>query len=281
MHEFSLEKVGILQYGYKVKMRSCLIKELYDHMTPKQPTLINAFHGYEKDIALVFSSKNEVEFIPNLKQFKHKYDQDNEALFISKILKLLMEVPINARKQLWIKKSEANYSEYFIWQLFKIATKYSSNNSLCFEIGEYKLESIKHEIDRRSDEKLKACSYNADGSHTGSIGGKTVELSLLEVTGAFGFSDIARSIKYHIKGSFDALSLLQETAHLFEFGSLDTFHQIRVYFIQALEEKIRVWSLEQTSQGVCIMELIETANISTKFEDSEIFMRDVTNIFIA
>ncbi|KAI9017866.1 hypothetical protein CLU79DRAFT_720929 [Phycomyces nitens] len=94
-------------------------------------------------------------------------------------------------------------------QLFKIVTKFIDNGSLCFQIGEYKLESVKHEIDRRADEKSKACSYNADGCHTGVVGGKTVELSLLEVTGAFGFSEISRSTKDHIKGSFGTLALLQ------------------------------------------------------------------------
>lgn len=278
MHEFSLEKVGIVQCGYKVKMRSCLVQELYDHMTIKEPLLVNAFHDYEGDIAQVFSSENEMAFATNLKQFKQKYQQDNGAMFLSKILKLLLTVPINTQKQLWLKKSEANYSEYFVWQLFKIVTKFINNSSLCFQIGEYKLESIKHEIDRRGEEKLKSCSYNADGCHTAVVGGKTIELSLLEVTGAFGFSDIARSTKDHIKGSFGTLALLQEIGHLFEFGSLDTFQKIRVYFVQALEEEIRLWSLEQTSQGVCIMELLEMATIPTKFEDCEIYVRDVANL---
>lgn len=230
----SLEKVGIIQCGYKVKMRSCLINELYNHMMPKEPTSTNAFHDYEEDIAQMFSSENEVVFVSCLKQFKGKHDQDNNALFLSKTIKLLLEVPISAKKQQWIKQNEANYSEYFVWQLFKIVTKFSSNNSLCFQIGEYKLESIKHEINRRDDEKLKSCSYNADGCHTGIVGGKIVELSLLEVTGPFGCSDSPKSTKDHIKGSFGTLSLLQEIGHLFEFGSLDTFYKIRVYFVQAL-----------------------------------------------
>lgn len=92
-------------------------------------------------------------FATNLKQFKQKYQQDNAALFLSKILKLLLTVPINTQKQLWLKKSEANHSEYFVWQLFKIVTKFISNSFLCFQLGEYKLESIKHEIDRRGKEK--------------------------------------------------------------------------------------------------------------------------------
>lgn len=154
-------------------MRSCLVKELYDHITTKEPLLVNAFHDYEDDIAQVLSSENEIAFTTNLKLFKQKHYQDNSALFLSKTLKLLLEIPINAQKQLWLRKSEANYSEYFVWQLFKIVTKFIPNASLCFQIGEYKLESIKHEIDRRGDEKLKSCSYNADGCHTGVVGGKT------------------------------------------------------------------------------------------------------------
>ncbi|RCH89866.1 hypothetical protein CU098_004885, partial [Rhizopus stolonifer] len=84
------------------------------------------------------------------------------------------------------------------------------------------LESIKHEIDRRDDEKLKSCSYNANGCHTGVVGGKTIELSLLEVAGVFGFSDISRSTKDHIKGSFGTLALLQEI-ELYERSTVDPF----------------------------------------------------------
>ncbi|KAI8641277.1 hypothetical protein BD408DRAFT_433481 [Parasitella parasitica] len=278
MHEFSLEKIGIIQCGYKVKMRSCLVEELYDHIALKEPKYTNIFQNYEDDFAHIFNSENEMAFITSLKRFKLKYHQDKNALFLSKILKLLLEIPINAQIQLWLKKSEANYSEYFVWQLFKIVSRFIDNSIVCFQIGEYKLESIKHEIDRRGDEQLKSCSYNADGCHIGVIGGKTIELSLLEVTGAFGYSDVSRRTKDHIKGSFGTLALLREIGHLFELGSLDTFQKIRVYFVQAFEEKIWLWSIGQVSQGVCVMELIETATVPTNYEDSEVYIRDVANL---
>lgn len=82
-----------------------------------------------------------------------KYHQDNNALFLVKTLKLLFTVPINSQKQLWLKKSEVSYSEYIVWKLFKIVTKFTNNDSLCFQIDEYKLESIKHEIHRCGDER--------------------------------------------------------------------------------------------------------------------------------
>jgi hypothetical protein len=254
-------------------------------MKPKELILANGFDKYEEDMEDVFSSENEQAFLSNLKQFKYKYGHDKNALFLAKIMKLVIEVPLDTRKQQWIRKSEANYSEYFVWQLFKTVTKFINNDSLCFEIGEYKLESIKNEIVRRGDDKLKACSYNADGCHTCILGGKAMEFSLLEVTGAFGVSDIARATKDHVKGGFGVLALIQEIAHTFEFDSISIFHQIKVCFVQTLgngnsflkfsitnmfvyiEEKVRLWSLEQASPGVCVMELIETATVPTSFED--------------
>ncbi|KAI8354672.1 hypothetical protein BD560DRAFT_449601 [Blakeslea trispora] len=244
----------------------------------QKPNVINAFRNYEEDIAEVFSSEDSIVFASNLKKFKRKHDDDKNALFLSKIMKLLLDVPLDAQKTKWIQKTEANYSGYFVWELFKIVTKYSIESSLFFQIGEYKLDAIKHEIQRRDDNILKGCSYNADGCHTATIGNKTVELSLLEVTGPFGQFDDARSVKDHIKGSFGALSLLHEIAYLFEFGSLETFCSIRVYFIQALGKEIRLWSLEQVSKGVCIMELMEIASVPTVFNDSEICMRDIANL---
>jgi hypothetical protein len=218
---------------------------------------------------------------------------------LSKVVKVLVEVPINAQKYQWLCKSEANYSEYLVWQLFKSVTKFSNCDTLCFQIGDYKLESIKNEIARRGDEKLKSCSYNADGCHTVVIGGKVLELSILEVTGAFGLSDISRATKDHVKGGFVVLALLQEIAHTFEFGSISTFHQIKVYFVQTLgnensflkfsitnifvyiEEKMRLWKIEQASPRVCVMELINTATVPTKYGDSEVDIRDVVNLMWA
>ncbi|OBZ83010.1 hypothetical protein A0J61_08944 [Choanephora cucurbitarum] len=278
MHEFSLEKVGIIQCGYKVKMRSNLVKELYDYINPREPNPTNAFSDYEDDMSHIFSSTSLATFVSRLKEFKRKKMEDKNALFLSKVIKLILEVPLDSQKQIWMKKSEANYSEYFIWQLLKAVSKFSSNSSLFFQIGEYKLESIKHEIERRNDDKLKDCSYNADGCHTTIVGGKNVELSLLEVTGAFGITDVSRGTKDHIKGCFGALAMLQEIAHLFSFGSIEAFYSIRVFFVQALNQDIRLWSLEQVSKGVCVMELIETATVPTNFADIETYIRDICNL---
>lgn len=51
---------------------------------------------------------------------------------------------MNTQKQLRLKKSEANYSEYFVGQLFKTVTRFTDNGTVCFQIGEYKLETIRH-----------------------------------------------------------------------------------------------------------------------------------------
>jgi hypothetical protein len=203
-------------------------------MTPNKPLLINPFHEYKDDIAEVFSSESEEEFMSKLKSFKHKYSLDKNVVFISKTIKTIMETPIKPLKQQLIRASEVNYSYYFVWKLFELVTGFINRYSLCFNIGEYKLESIKNEIVRRNDESLNSSYYNVDGCHTVVIEVKTVKLSLLEVTGAFGLSDISRATKDHVKGSFGALALIQEIGHLFEFGSLETFENVRVYFIQAL-----------------------------------------------
>lgn len=206
-------------------MRTCLVRELYEHMMIQKPILYNAFDGFEEDTVKIFLSENESDFFSNLKQFKHKYHQDQKALFLAKIMKLLMKIPVNAQKQQWMRQSEANYSGYMIWELFKIVTDYSNNKDLCFEVGEYNVHAVKNEIIRREDKELKSCSYNADGCHTALVGGRTIEHSILEVTGHFGLSDVARTTQDHVKGGFGILALLQEIAHVFEFGSLNTFYK--------------------------------------------------------
>lgn len=109
-------------------------------------------------------------------------------------------------------------------------TSFCSVSNLCFHIGEYKVQAIKNEIIRREESELKGSSYNADGSQTVCIGGRKIELSILEVSSRFGRDDDAKTTQDHIKGGFGVLALLQEIAYVFKFGNLETFEKIRVFF---------------------------------------------------
>ncbi|KAG0755640.1 hypothetical protein G6F35_007375 [Rhizopus arrhizus] len=236
LHEFSLEKVGILQCGFTVEMRPCLIKELYSLLVVNAATIYNAFETYKEDIIRLFASEDHKRFDINLKHFKGRNEQDRTAVFIAKVFKLMSTVSMNIQKLKWIKKSEANYSEYLVWQFMKQVTNAIESDFICFEMGEYKLKSISLEILRRNDSQLKSCSYKADGCHSVIINDNFIELSLLEFTGKFDLSDLARSTRDHVKGSFSALSLLQQIGHLFKYASLETFSSILVYFIHTLSE---------------------------------------------
>lgn len=93
------------------------------------------------------------------------------------------------------------------------------HSNLCFHIEEYKLQAIKNEIVRRGEADLKGSSYNADGSYTTCIRDSTIELSILEVSGHFGRSNIAKATQDHVKGAFG----VQEIANMPGFGSLEIF----------------------------------------------------------
>lgn len=80
-----------------------------------EPTLHNIFREYEEEALQVFASDNQPVFCSRLKQFKHEHEQYNTALFISKIMKLLLQIHMNTQKLQWMKKEEANYVEYLIW----------------------------------------------------------------------------------------------------------------------------------------------------------------------
>ncbi|KAI7895335.1 uncharacterized protein EV154DRAFT_477467 [Mucor mucedo] len=110
-------------------------------------------------------------FLPQQK-VKQMFEQVKLMAFVSKALKLLLNIPVDVEKQVWLKKSKTIYS-----------------------------------------------NYNAYGGHTVVIDGHLVELSLLEVTGSFGSSSVARNAKDHIKGGFSTLAVVR----LLQCGSLDIF----------------------------------------------------------
>lgn len=63
-----------------------------------------------------------------------------------------------------------------------------------------------------------------------------IELLLLEIAGEFDLSDLARSTRDHVKGSFGDLSLLHQIGYLFKYASFETFPGILVYFIHTLSK---------------------------------------------
>lgn len=166
-------------------------------------------------------------------------------------------IPMNPLKLKWTRKNEANYSEYLVQQLMKQVTNAIAIDSICFEVGEYKLESIWLEILRRSDHRLKKCSYKSDGCYSVIINDKFIELSLLNVAGEFGLSDLTRSTRDHVKGSFGTLFLLHQIGHLFKYALLETLSSISVYFIHVSE---------QVSAGVYVMNFctLPSFQLSTK-----------------
>ncbi|KAG2203046.1 hypothetical protein INT47_013262 [Mucor saturninus] len=107
--------------------------------------------------------ENTSVFLPQQK-INQMFEQDKLSAFVSKALRSLLNIPVDVEKQVWLKKSEANYSK-----------------------------------------QPHSCHL--------------VELSLLEVTGSFNSSSVARTAKDHIKGGFGTLVV----ARLLQCGSLDIF----------------------------------------------------------
>ncbi|KAG2233989.1 hypothetical protein INT48_006481 [Thamnidium elegans] len=271
MHSFSLEKIGIIQCGYTVKMRSCFIPELYPLLVVK-PTIIDPCKNLNEKLIDVFESETINNFKSSLKRFKKENVENEEAVFISKIFKLLINGSMDEKKLKLINKRESNLSYYLIWPLMEAVS-----SKVSFEVGEYKLVAIHNEIIRRNDDILKNLNYNADDCHTCHINKKYIELSLLEISSKFSEKNEAKFTKDHVKAGFGALAILQEIGHIFCFGSLETFSSILVYFVHVMGDKIRLWSLELVSAGVCVMDLIHTATIPTEVDD-EVNLRELVRL---
>lgn len=104
-------------------MRPCLIKGLYSLLVINAATIYNVFEAYKEDIIRLFASEDHSRFDVNLKHFKGRNEQDKTAVFIAKFFKIMSTIFMNSQKLQWIKKSEANYSEYLVWQFIKKGRK--------------------------------------------------------------------------------------------------------------------------------------------------------------
>lgn len=66
----SLEKVRILQSGFTVKMRPCLIRGLYPLLVVNFATIYNVFERYDEDIIRLFACQGHNAFDINLNEIR-------------------------------------------------------------------------------------------------------------------------------------------------------------------------------------------------------------------
>lgn len=171
-----------------------------------------------------------------------------------------------------IAEQESTYNHKVIWRFFdtvKMVTPYCK-----FIPGETRLQAIKFELERQG---LSLSNYyNADGI----LIDKTfdMELALLETTGPFGLKDTTRETTDHVKAAYGLMAMLHKVAYSYIYADADIFLKLRVYFIHAAGEKIRLWSFGLVSKELYAFYRIRSAVLPVNHVDSKEGFKGITNM---
>ncbi|CAO3638030.1 unnamed protein product [Cunninghamella blakesleeana] len=267
LHEWSLERLNIVQCGNKLGHRVQLPTELCD-MFNDPHTLISPFKSSNQEyICEIFDAPNITTM---LQKIRSSPLPDEELSFIINIITIFAGTVFKGKN---ISNSESNFSFRIVWPLMDLLT----SDEVVFECGEYILKSMKEECKRRIDDPnvLKNSQYKSDGSF---LYNGDIEIGLLEVSGAYGNNDIKRHTKDHIKAGFGMLAMLNNLAHKYKFGSFDIFSSIRLFFIHVKDKRLRLWSFEMASSGIYIMNMIDHVNLPSEKETCEHDLRHLIKL---
>ncbi|KAG1053460.1 hypothetical protein G6F43_004462 [Rhizopus delemar] len=111
-----------------------------------------------------------------------------------------------------------------------------------FKDGEAQLESMTQQLKASGLYKDNKSQYKADGLIK-MDGIKKLEIVLLETSYHFGSKDKCKAAFDHHKGLFGSLSMLKTIADCFSLGTMESFKTVKVFFVQAAETTVYLWSL--------------------------------------
>lgn len=142
---------------------------------------------------------------------------------------------------------ETIYNYRLIWRLFDVVVKFLPN-CICIP-GEVRLQAVRCELVRRG---LSLSNfYNADGIIKYSK--LNLELVLLETSGPFNKCSSNKKNTDHIKAAYGLLAMLNSIAYKYCYADVDLFKKLKVYFVHAAGDKVRLWSLNLATAKIYVL----------------------------
>ncbi|KAI8334726.1 hypothetical protein BC941DRAFT_356201 [Chlamydoabsidia padenii] len=178
--------------------------------------------------------------------------------------------------------SEAVLNANLIWPCLKACVKLvmdhynNSNINICFIPGEEHLHAMTKQLERigsRHDDR-----YKADGI----IKVNTLfdlEIMVLETSSRFGNRDRTKhSFDLH-KAMFGLLAMLKTIADQFEYASIESFEQLKIYFVHVSGDVCHIWSLKYNANGSYLFCREDKAKLHQKFEEKDDHLLSLCNFF--
>lgn len=163
------------------------------------------------------------------------------------------------------------YNFRLVWRILDIVTKSLKGHR--FIPSEIRLDAIKNELARR--ELNLSSYYNADGLITNDE--YKVELILLETLGLFSACNNNKKTTYHINAAYGLLAILHAIAYRYNYADIEFFKKLKVSFVHAAGDKIRLWTLNLATSELCILNRQRSCQVPITYKNSrDKFMTAVT-----
>lgn len=160
-----------------------------------------------------------------------------------------------------LSKQESVYNYRAVFRFFDAVV--SANTSCTFIPGETRLQAINNEF-KRLDMTTKSY-YNADGIILDNDTG--LELCLLETSGPFGLINVSRETTDQVKAAYGLLAMLHTIAHQFVHADIQVFKKLKICFIHAAQDRIRLWSFCLIDKELYVLNRVDSAVVPTSNSD--------------
>lgn len=106
-----------------------------------------------------------------------------------------------------------------------------------------------------------------------------LEILVLETAGSFAKKDDRKVAFDNAKGMFALLAMLKTIADRYRYGTVDTFQQLKLYFLQPSDKYIRLWSMQYFQNGIYYFVRESKVKVSEEFNDKDKTLAELCNFF--
>ncbi|KAG1468825.1 hypothetical protein G6F56_003613 [Rhizopus delemar] len=147
--------------------------------------------------------------------------------------------------------NEDAFNQAFVWPYLDLIGKTLNSNNCkgYFVQGQPCLVSMGRQLKATSAIVDETLQYKSDGLIK-LFGLKNLELLLLETSGHFSNTDKVKIKLDHHKGMYGILAMLKCIADDFPFASVEAFSRVKVFFIQAADKRLHLWSVSYKEDGL-------------------------------
>lgn len=232
LHKYSPEKNGVLRFAHKLQAR------------PSMSNINNELKGFIDSLTINASTSLEenIEDTINLKEYKP------ECRFIKKIFTVMLTVN---KKLPPMTYSEAVFNHSLAHPCLPATATFLQEATPLgpyFTPGEEPLQAMIEQLTIMDSKVDKRKTYNADGViRLHEL--YDLEILLLETAGSFQSKDERKISFDNIKGMFALFAMMKTVADRFDYASVELFKKLKLYFVQASDEYLRLWSIQYISNG--------------------------------